>query len=165
MAEDGLKYDRMVEDALRGVVARALAEVAEHGLPGEHHFYITFRTDHPGVELAGHLRQRYPHEMTIVVQFQFQELIVTDEAFSVSLSFGGIQERLHVPFAAVIAFADPSVRFGLQFEGGETVKDLVPAAEAPAGPAAGPQAEGSGDSGDSPPQQATVVALDSFRKK
>jgi len=161
MAEDGLKYDRMVEDALRGVVARALAEVAEHGLPGEHHFYITFRTDHPGVDLAGHLRQRYPHEMTIVVQFQFQELIVTDEAFSVSLSFGGIQERLHVPFAAVIAFADPSVRFGLQFEGGETVKDLVPAAEAPPEP----QAEGSGDSGDSPPQQATVVALDSFRKK
>lgn len=165
MAEDGLKYDRMVEDALRGVVARALTEVSEHGLPGEHHFYITFRTDHPGVELAGHLRQRYPHEMTIVLQFQFQELVVTDEAFSVSLSFGGIQERLHVPFAAVVAFADPSVRFGLQFEGGEAVKDLVPAAEEPT---AKPQAEASGDSGDSgdsPPQQATVVALDSFRKK
>jgi len=164
MAEDRLKYDRMVEDALRGVVGRALTEVAEHGLPDEHHFYITFRTDRPGVELAGHLRQRYPHEMTIVLQYQFKDLIVEDDAFSVTLSFGGIMESLYVPFAAVVAFADPSVRFGLQFDGGETGKDNLPPGEA--------TTEGSTDQDtaetapeESPSQQATVVALDSFRKK
>lgn len=164
MAEDGLKYDRMVEDALRGVVGRALTEAAECGLPGEHHFYITFRTDRPGVELAGHLRQRYPHEMTIVLQYQFQELIVADDAFSVTLSFGGIMERLHVPFSAVVAFADPSVRFGLQFDGGETGKDIA----VPGGLAAQDltaQDAGEAAAEEPAPQQATIVALDSFRKK
>jgi hypothetical protein len=164
MTKTGLQYDRMVEEALRGVVGRALAEVAENGLPGDHHFYITFRTDRPGVELAGHLRQRYPHEMTIVLQYQFQDLNVGDDAFSVCLSFGGIMERLHVPFSAVVAFADPSVRFGLQFEGGETAQEVAaPGEPAPQEPSAATGDEGA--AAESAVAQSTVVALDSFRKK
>jgi len=164
MTQDFLEYPKMVERAMRGVVREALSVTQESGLPGLHHFYITFRTDRPGVELAGHLRQRYPHEMTIVLQYQFQELIVADDAFSVTLSFGGIMERLHVPFSAVVAFADPSVRFGLQFDGGETGKDIA----VPGGLAAQDltaQDAGEAAAEEPAPQQATIVALDSFRKK
>ncbi|MGF1608196.1 MAG: SspB family protein [Kiloniellales bacterium] len=119
MNDDALRYDRMVETALRGVVREALAQVAERGLPGNHHFYITFRTDHPGVTLADALRERFPAEMTIVLQHQFWGLKVEHEAFEVTLSFSDKPERLVIPFAAVTSFADPSVRFGLQFESAE----------------------------------------------
>ncbi len=118
MADDELKYDRMVEDALRSVVNRALVHVAERGLSGEHHFYITFLTDHPDVVMPDHLRGHYPNEMTIVLQHQFWGLEVGTETFGVTLSFANQPERLTVPFAAVTAFADPSVRFGLQFDVG-----------------------------------------------
>ena len=119
MVDDGgLKYDVMVERALRGVLREALRQVADKGLPGEHHFYITFHSDHPGVEIPDHLRERYPREMTVVLQHRFWNLEVGDEAFAVTLSFSDVPEHLRVPFEAVIAFADPSVRFGLQFDRG-----------------------------------------------
>ncbi len=116
MADNELNYDRMVEDALRSVVGRALRHAAERGLSGDHHFYITFLTDHPGVTMPDHLRSHYPNEMTIVLQHQFWGLEVGPESFDVTLSFASEPERLTVSFAAVTAFADPSVRFGLQFD-------------------------------------------------
>jgi hypothetical protein len=118
MVDDGLKYDVMVERALRGVLREALDYAAEQGLPGEHHFYITFRTDHPEVEIPDHLHERFPSEMTIVLQHQFWSLEVGEESFGVTLSFSDVPEHLSVPFDSVIAFADPSVRFGLQFDSG-----------------------------------------------
>ncbi len=118
MADNELRYDRMVEDALRSVVSRALKHAAERGLSGDHHFYITFLTDHPGVVMPDHLRSHYPNEMTIVLQHQFWGLEVGPEAFGVTLSFANEPERLTVPYTAVSAFADPSVRFGLQFDVG-----------------------------------------------
>jgi hypothetical protein len=116
MADNELRYDRMVEDALRSVVSRALRHAAERGLSGDHHFYITFLTGHPGVNMPDHLRSHYPKEMTIVLQHQFWGLEVGKENFSVTLSFANEPERLTVPYAAITAFADPSVRFGLQFD-------------------------------------------------
>jgi uncharacterized protein len=116
MAKDELGYDRIVERQLRGVAREVLLQVAAKGLPGEHHFYVTFRTDFPGVTIGPNLKEQFPKEITIVLQHQFWGLEVTDEAFSVTLSFGGKHERLHVPFEALVSFTDPSVRFGLQFE-------------------------------------------------
>ena len=116
MSNEGLRYDRMVEDALRSVVRRALIHVGEHGLPGNHHFYITFRTDHAEAEIPDALRERYPGEMTIVLQHQFWGLEIDEHKFCVTLSFSDVPHRLVVPFSAVTAFADPSVRFGLQFD-------------------------------------------------
>ncbi len=118
MADHELKYNQMVEDALRSVVGRALSHAAERGLSGDHHFYITFLTDHPGVAIPDHLRSQYPSEMTIVLQHQFWGLEVGPETFGVTLSFANQPERLTVPYAAVSAFADPSVRFFLQFNAG-----------------------------------------------
>lgn len=115
MPEQRIDYGRLVEQALRQVVRDALSFVAEHGLPGRHHIYITFRSDHPDVELEDSLRARYPTEMTIVLQYEFWGLEVGDDRFSVTLSFGGAPQRLTVPFEAVTVFADPSVEFGLQF--------------------------------------------------
>ena len=118
MADNELNYDRMMEDAHRSVIGRALSHAAKHGLSGDHHFYITFLTDRPGVDIPDHLRREYPSEMTIVLQHQFSGLEVGPEAFNVTLSFSNKPERLTVPYAAVSAFADPSVRFGLQFDVG-----------------------------------------------
>ncbi|WP_282606518.1 SspB family protein [Pelagibius sp. Alg239-R121] len=122
-SDNALRYDRMVEDALLSVVHRSLSYAAENGLPGDHHFYITFRTDHPGVDIPNHLRERYPGEMTIILQYQFWDLEVGDDIFSVTLSFSDVPEKLTIPFEAVAAFADPSVRFGLQFDVGDSAED------------------------------------------
>lgn len=122
-SENALRYDRMVEDALLSVVHRSLTYASEKGLPGEHHFYITFRTDHPGVDIPNHLRERYPGEMTIILQYQFWDLEVGDDIFSVTLSFSDVPEKLTIPFDAVAAFADPSVRFGLQFDVGDNADE------------------------------------------
>ncbi|MBL8659092.1 MAG: hypothetical protein JNM75_04970 [Rhodospirillales bacterium] len=151
-------YALWVEDALRGVVRRTLAYAADHGLPGDHHFYISFRTTDAGVHIADHLRARYPSEMTIVLQHQFWDLEVGGEAFSVSLRFGGKLTPLRVPFAAITAFGDPSVNFGLQFSApSDEPVDSDPAApvspESPAQPPAEGEAEG------------RVIAFDAFRKK
>src|SRR3712207_9485463 len=111
MPTEYLRYDKMVEGALRGVIREALREAADHGLPGNHHFYLTFRTAFPGVQIPDYLRTQYPGEMTIVLQYQFYELTVDDEKFGVTLSFNNKLERLIIPFAAITTFADPDVNF------------------------------------------------------
>lgn len=113
---DFIRYDLLVQDALRAVVRKVLTDVAREGLPGDHHFYITFRTDAVGVRLSQRMREKYPSEMTIILQYQFWDLIVSERAFEVGLSFSNIQERLVVPFEAITGFYDPSVQFGLKFE-------------------------------------------------
>jgi hypothetical protein len=116
MATDHIRYDILVQEALRGMVRDVLTDVAKKGLPGDHHFFITFDTNAEGVRLSERLHERYPEEMTVVLQHQFWDLKLTEAAFEVGLSFGGVPERLYVPFAAINAFADPSVQFALQFE-------------------------------------------------
>ena len=174
MRDDPLNYDRLMEDALRGVVRRALSVVGERGLTGQHHFYITFRTDLAGVDIPDSLRRRYPKEMTIVLQHQFWGLEIGAEKFEVTLSFDSKHERLVVPFAAVTAFVDPSVQFGLQFEPSDTAeppaaKNLpaAPAASAVAAPAetASTTSEEQAEEPAKPSEGAEVVRLDRFRKK
>ncbi len=168
MARDMLRYDRMVEKALRGVVRDALSAACERGLPGNHHFYVTFRTNHPGVAIPDYLRTQYPSEMTIVLQYQFFGLEVDDELFSVTLSFNNVHERLTVPLAAIVAFADPSVNFALQFQalagedGAKNTdrKDAVPWRREDQ--AREDQAK---DPGEDDGKRGEVVALDAFRKK
>jgi hypothetical protein len=116
VAQDSMRYDLMVEGALRNVVRETLDQIKDTGLPGEHHLYITFLTHEPGVDIPDHLREKYPHDMTIVLQHQFWDLVTDDIAFSLKLSFNDVAETLRVPFSALTAFADPSVNFGLQFK-------------------------------------------------
>jgi hypothetical protein len=111
-----IRYDLLVQEALKGVVRKVLIDAGKEGLPGEHHFYISFRTDYPGVRLSQRMREKYPEEMTIVLQHQFWDLGVTEHTFEVGLSFSGAPERLLIPFDAVVGFFDPSVQFGLKFE-------------------------------------------------
>lgn len=113
--KDLIRYDLLVQDALKGVVRKVLID-AKDGLPGEHHFYISFQTDFPGVRLSNRLREKYPQEMTIVLQHQYWDLNVTEHTFEVGLSFSGIPERLLIPFDALTGFFDPSVQFGLKFD-------------------------------------------------
>lgn len=110
-----IPYDEIVQEALRAVVGRVLGDVAANGLPGEHHFYITFRTSAPGVSIPRHLVERFPEEMTIVLQHQFRDLLVSEDGFEIGLSFGGVPSHLSIPFAAITAFHDPAVDFALQF--------------------------------------------------
>jgi hypothetical protein len=110
-----LSYEKMVEDALRGVLRQALKITEAQGLPGSHHFYITFDTTHPGVKMADTLKAQHPNEMTIVLQHQFWDLKVAQDGFEITLSFSGVSQRMVIPFAAVTAFADPHAKFGLQF--------------------------------------------------
>ncbi len=176
MAEDLIRYDLLAQAALRGVVRTVLADVAENGLPGEHHFKITFATHAPGVRLSDRMLTQYPQVMTIILQHQFWDLAVNDEAFEVGLSFGGVAERLTVPFDAIIAFFDPSVQFGFQFQPAEGVATAEPpTATQAAGPEASaeshptgtlpPPAAGAADDGTGPTGGGEVVRLDRFRKK
>jgi hypothetical protein len=179
MATDLIRYDVLVQDALRGVLRRVLTDAAEHGLPGEHHFFIVFQSTANGVRLSPRLLVQYPEEMTIILQHQFWDLVVTEDRFEVGLSFGGIPERLVVPFAAIKSFLDPSVQFGLEFQPSEATAD-TPTADLPAipkasalpvaAPAAATEskteakddgAKESAKAGDG----AEVVRLDRFRKK
>jgi hypothetical protein len=112
---DGFNYEEMVQESLRNVVREALDIAATEGLPGAHHFYISFKTDYPGVQLADYLRERHPEEMTIVVQHQYWGLEVDDNGFYITLSFSDSQERIYIPFHALISFMDPYAKFGLQF--------------------------------------------------
>jgi hypothetical protein len=137
MAEDHIRYDILAQEALRGVMRKVLAEVARTGLPGNHHFFITFLTGAPGVRISPRLREKYPEQMTIVIQFQYWDLKVSDTGFEVGLSFSDVPERLEIPFSAVRGFYDPSVNFELEFD----VKTEAPA-EAEAKPAK-PQAAAS----------------------
>lgn len=175
-----MNYNLMVEDALRGVVRAALRHVEAHGLPGNHHFYISFRTQAPGVEIPSFLIERYPEEMTIVLQHQFWGLEIEEARFSVTLSFNKSQQKLTIPFSAVTAFADPSVQFGLQFKA--TVPAVAPQAKPPEPlrgatqpePFRAPErnAQERPASGNAPKDAeqterkgADVVTLDAFRKK
>ena len=127
MAEDPLDYPRLLRDALRSVVRRALRVAAEQGLPGEHHFFVSFLTGHPGVVVPAVVRRQHPGEMTIVLQHQFWNLEVEEDAFSVDLRFGGVMSRVTVPFSALTAFADPSCDLGLRFDSGaEEPADPLP---------------------------------------
>jgi hypothetical protein len=153
VAEDLFDYTRMVENALRGVVREALSRAAREGLRGGHHFFIGFRTRAPGVELPPYLLEKYPEEMAIVLQHQFWGLEVEADGFSVTLSFQSKPERIAVPFAAITSFADPSVKFALQFEAPPAAAAQLPAAPAEA-EAKKPAREG-----------AEIVAIDKFRKR
>ena len=134
MAEDLIRYDLLVQDALRGVVRKVLTDAARDGLSGEHHFYVSFRTEAPGVRMSQRLREKYPQDMTIVLQHQFWDLGVTEHAFEVGLSFSGVPERLLVPFDALSGFFDPSVQFGLKFDLNETVETETSEAAIPLKP-------------------------------
>ncbi len=157
--QDLLGYDRMMERAVRGVVREALAVAASRGLPGAHHFYITFKTRAPGVTIPDHLLAKYPEEMTIVLEHQFWDLEVTEDSFSVTLSFGNKPARLTIPFAAVSTFADPSVQFGLQFKQADAGAPSAPTPEAPATEPTKAKAKATAG------MPGEVVTLDSFRKK
>jgi hypothetical protein len=162
MSEDLIRYDVLAQEALRGLVRKVLSEVAQTGLPGEHHFFITFDTRHPGVRISSRLKAQYPEEMTVVMQHQFWDLTVTESTFEVGLSFRGVPERLLVPFRAISGFVDPHASFGLKFdpppealvadneEGPVEEIALVAEPEVLPPPAGEP---------------ASVVSLDAFRKK
>ncbi len=185
MTVDYIRYDILTQDALRSVVRTVLADAAAKGLPGDHHFFISFDTQAEGVILSPRLKAEYPRDMKIVLQHQFWDLAVTERAFEVGLAFGGIPERLVVPFAAITRFEDPSARFDIQFVRIDEIDEMVDAeseaaeparrapvpAEAlaePAGPAAakaGGKPETKPDSGPQPSAGAEVVRLDRFRKK
>src|ERR1700761_3330843 len=152
--ESLLPYEKWIEQALRHVVAQAIEHVAAEGLPGGHHFYITFRTNHPGVELPQRVKAQYPQEMTIVLQHQFWDLGFNREtqAIEVGLSFGGVPSQLVIPLEAVVEFADPHIRYGLRFQAPD---------EPPAAAAAVPDEPAAPDAKDAEPGQ--VVSLDAFR--
>jgi uncharacterized protein len=170
MPEDLMRYDQLAQNALRSVVRDALRKVAKSGLPGEHHFYIAFNTRYPGVGLSPRIAERYPREMTVVLQHQYWNLTILDDRFEVELSFDNIPEKLIVPFNAVKGFLDPHVQFGLQFE-------VVPVAGAEAVGSSGESDQGDKSSGEKVAGQAQeaepsdtagekkVVSLDAFRKK
>jgi hypothetical protein len=154
--EEAFRYDKMVEKALRGVVRQAMDEVVKDGLLDDHHFYITFFTDHAGVKLPAYLKERYPGEMTIVLQHQFYDLEVNEERFTVMLSFNNVPERLTIPLSAITIFADPSVNFALQFQplADEEDDEIHFDAE-----------ELELDKDDKQKKKGEVVSLDQFRKK
>jgi uncharacterized protein len=164
MPEDLMRYDQLAQNALRGVVREALRKIAKSGLPGEHHFYIAFDTRHPGVRISDKHLQRYPREMTIVIQHQYTNLLIDEEKFEVNLVFDQVPERLVIPFSAIKGFLDPAVQFGLQFEVVQVeAKDQEATAttlDAVTKPTATPA--------DLPAEAANgpkVVSLDAFRKK
>lgn len=189
MTTDHFRYDVLTQEALRSVVHKVLLDVAKNGLPGEHHFFISFRTDHPDVRMSQRLREKHPGEMTIVLQYQFWDLGVSDVGMEVGLSFNGIAEKLVIPYEAMTGFFDPSVQFGLRFETvdeagnendemdtGSIDQDVAPIPtprkKKPRGAASEPEVvktgEKSGEDGPddtSPAGGAEVVSLDKFRKK
>ena len=149
-------YGRLMHKAMRGLMAEVLEHVAREGLPGDHHFFISFDTTHPGVDIPDHLHERYPASMTIVLQDWFDDLSVTRDRFAVTLNFADVPERLVIPLMAVQTFVDPSAEFGLRFDGQED--DDPPATRAPT-----PEAAEEGPA-DPPPTGGDVVSLDQFRK-
>ena len=177
MTNELLNYEDMVEDAMRGVVHDALRKAAEQGLPGDHHFFITFETNAPGTEISNRLLALHPEEMTIVVQHQFWNLAVDNTGFSIELSFSGRREYLYIPFPALTSFVDPSVNFGLQFSNAPTSGDDVSEGIDETPPADPDQETGRDQEADvgeekgakkeqnEEPVGEKIVSLDSFRKK
>ncbi|MBN9888985.1 SspB family protein [Salipiger abyssi] len=152
----GIDYGNLMHRAMRGLIQNVLEDVRERGLPGEHHFFITFDTQHPDVEIADWLSDRYPGEMTVVLQHRFDNLEVTDDGFAVTLSFGEAPERLYIPYDSIKTFVDPSVEFGLRFETHEDEDE-----DDPTPPEDGPDGPGEGET----QHDAEVVRLDAFRKQ
>lgn len=175
MADDHIRYDILAQEALRGVMRKVLAEVARTGLPGNHHFFITFLTGAPGVRVSSRLRERYPEQMTIVIQFQYWDLKVTDTGFEVGLSFSDVPEKLEIPFSAVRGFYDPSVNFELEFDvkTETSVEDepehseplAIVAEKKPETKKKAAEAEKKPAAADAAAKGAEVVSLDAFRKK
>jgi len=180
MTDELLRYDIWVEEALRSVIKKTLTYVFDHGLPGDHHFYISFLTQAEGVIIPGHLRAQHPGDMTIVLQYQYDDLIVSEDTFSVVLKFGGKKEHLVIPYTAVISFADPSVNFALQLkmmslddedaEDDNTDEDAhieyfeAPRANADA-PVTNATVERTETDDDDDKKYGEVITLDAFRKK
>ncbi|OYR22363.1 SspB family protein [Brucella thiophenivorans] len=194
MVQDLIRYDILAQEALRGVIRKVLAEVATTGLPGNHHFFITFLTGAPGVRISSRLKEKYPEQMTVVLQHQYWDMLVTDQLFEIGLSFGDVPEKLTIPFSAIRGFYDPSVNFELEFdvsvvqpasdndEGGNISSiELISSDEAPAKPqkpkskprktaaekeeAAAKDKDATDGDDEDPKPSADVVSLDSFRKK
>ncbi len=153
-----IPYSELIDGAMRAVVREVLRKAAKSGLPGDHHFYVTFRTDHPGVKISETLKARYAREMTIVLQHQFWDFRVDDDQFHVTLTFSGVPERLTIPFSALTAFADPAVKFGLQFNptGEEGANAPLQYDDASAE---------SGEMKAAMEGAAEIISLDAFRKK
>lgn len=156
----GINYGQLMHKALRQLIADVLAQVARDGLPGKHHFFVTFDTAHPGVDMAQSLRDRYPGTMTIVIQEWFEDLAVMNDRFSVTLNFGNVPEPIVIPFEAITTFVDPSVEFGLRFDARTEAEDAAPEEEESEPPPPTPikpkPGAGAGSAG--------VVSLDKFRK-
>lgn len=157
MPNDTLDYAAFVDNAMRGVVRDILRQVERSGLPGSHHFFISYRTDAPGVEMSPTLRSKYPKEITIVLQHQFWDLKVEETMFTISLSFSNVPEKLIIPFAALIGFADPSTKFGLKFQHAPGESISIPENEA--------QEEKNALTSEEPKESAEIITLDAFRKK
>ena len=155
---DTLDYGSLMHRAMRGLIFNVLEQVRDHGLPGNHHFFITFDTTHPDVQLANWLKDRYPEEMTVVIQHWFDNLEVREDGFSITLNFGDQPEPIQIPFDAIQTFVDPSVEFGLRFENQDMDEDEEEADDTK------PSAEATETSDEEPRQQAEVVSLDQFRR-
>ena len=167
---DIIDYGKLVDEAMHIIVLKVLKIIQEKGLPGNHHFFISFVTKHPGVKLSQTLTNKYPKEMTIVLQYQFQDLIVESQGFSVVLSFNGVKEKIYIPFTAITTFADPSVQFGLQFREVDYEyedEDMIVEFEDDEHPIAKPAetTKGKGKKGGKKKSENNVVSLDKFRKK
>lgn len=175
MSEASLPYQEWIDRALRDVIKQALKHAAQHGFPGQHHFYITFRTGDEGVQVAPQLRAQHPNEMTIVLQHQYWDLFVDEQLFSVTLKFGGRPQRVTVPFDAMTAFADPAVNFALQFKSGPPAGGQAAASGDSEPSVAGDRAAGSAEAPPQPEEttkaesddraSGEVITLDTFRKK
>lgn len=157
---DTLDYGSLMHRAMRGLIFNVLEQVRDHGLPGNHHFFITFDTTHPDVQLADWLKDRYPAEMTVVIQHWFDNLVVREDGFSITLNFGDQPEPIQIPFDAIQTFVDPSVEFGLRFEN-QDMDEIEDEAEADE---AEPSFEATETSDEAPRQEAEVVSLDQFRR-
>jgi hypothetical protein len=164
MGQNRLDYERLCADALRGVVRRALMQVAERGLPGGNHFLITFKTGHPGVTMPDYLRERYPDTISVMLQYEFWNLEVEDDSFSVTLSFSEVRERLTIPFLAVTAFVDPFAKFQLKFEA-EVSGDAAALTKRDKQPTVLKPADGAKAEAKDKAKSGEVVTLDAFRKK
>jgi hypothetical protein len=170
MTTGGIDYGELMQAALKGVMRAALEIAAKEGLPDQHHFYITFKTNHPGVNVASHLKPQYAEEMTVVMQHQFENLEIDDEGFQVSLRFNRRPELLFIPFEAVTAFVDPAVNFALHFQqqdgdGSASFGDSTPQADRAEKTPGSDDDPGPDDGNDGAPSGSTVVSLDSFRNK
>lgn len=171
LEEYAIDYPAMIDNAMRSVVREAVTQVAEHGLPGDHHFFVSFLTGHPEVDVSPAIKERYPEEMTIVIQHQYWDLDVQEDHFSLMLSFNNIPEKLVIPFAALTAFADPSIKFGLQFHSRDWEEDDDEEVHCPATGKTGRELPPEASFDEEPPTETKevandtkVISIDAWRK-